>query len=106
MRTVPRALGPFRDLVESRAQALHDSSFDELQSLESTPPESLIVESRPAEIYTIIEAMPCGRLRVVLQGSMKPRFLPLGRHMAVAGFYKTPDGAVEPLPDSEYHDFA
>lgn len=106
MRTIPRALGPFRDLVEDRAEALRALSFEELQRLDPEARESLTIESRPAEIFTIVELMPCGRLRVVLQGSMKPRFLPLGRHMAVAGFYKSPNGSVGELSDSDIHEFA
>ena len=76
MRTLPRALGTFRDLIEKRVAALRDFSFDELQDLASTPTETLSVEGRSAEVFTIVEPMPCGRLRVVLQGSMKTRFLP------------------------------
>ena len=64
------------------------------------------MEARPAEISTIVEPMPCGRLRIVLQGSMKPRFLPFGRHMAVAGFYKSRDGSVGDLSDSDLYEFA
>jgi len=106
MRTVPRALSEFRELVERRAAALRTRSFSDLQLLDSDRPEVLSVQSRPAEIYTIVEPKPDGRIRVVLQGSMKPRLIPIGRHMAVAGFYKSPDGTVSDLSDRDVYEFA
>jgi len=37
---------------------------------------------------------------------MKPRLIPIGRHMAVAGFYKSPDGTVSDLSDRDVYEFA
>lgn len=61
------------------------------------------MDSRPATIATIVEAMPDNSLRVVLQGFMSARLL--GEHVALEGFYKYPNGAVQPMSDDEFHDF-
>jgi hypothetical protein len=47
---------------------------------------------------------PDGTLRIVVQGFMKARFFP-GKHVALDGFYKHPDGSVTPMPVEEFYDF-
>jgi hypothetical protein len=66
--------------------------------------EHLTVELRPATISIITQPLPTGGLRVVIQGFMKARFLP-GKHVALDGFYKYPDGTVAPMPDREFYKF-
>jgi len=102
MRTFPRALATFRDLVNERGRRLRQLSFEELEHL-GLPPETLTVESRHATIITSIEHQHDGRLQVLLRGTMAPRFLPLGHHLAIDGFYKDPDGTVTPMLDREFH---
>ena len=109
MRVFPRALATFRDLVNERGQQLRRLPFDELERLALPPTaptgEHLTVESRDATIVTTVERRGDGRLRVLVRGSMAPRLLPLGRHLAMDGFYKHPDGTVSPMFEREFHEF-
>ena len=63
-----------------------------------------MVESRPATIGIIVQLIPDGRLRVVIQGFMKARFIP-GKHVALNGFYKHLDGTVNAMPNEEFSEF-
>ena len=103
MRTLPRSLDKFRQLVNARGSELRRRPYRELQSLTDTPPEDVTVDSRPSTIATIVEAMPDNSLRVVLQGFMSARLL--GKHVALDGFYKYPDGAVKSMSNAEFHGF-
>ena len=103
MRTFPRSLDDFRQLVNARGSELRRRPYHELQSLTDAPVEDVTVNSRPATIATIVEVMPDNSVRVVLQGFMSAQFL--GKHVALDGFYKYPDGAVKPMSDDEFHDF-
>ncbi len=104
MRTFPRALSTFRIVVNERGQRLRGLAFGELQQLHSQPIECLTVESRQATIGTIVQVLPDGSIRVVLQGFLKARWVP-GRHVAIDGFYKWPDGSVKPMPTEEFYGF-
>ena len=73
-------------------------------AVDSEPPEQLIVDSRPATIGIIVESKPGAALRVVVQGFMKARFIP-GKHVALDGFYKRPDGTVSIMPEDEFYEF-
>ena len=109
MRTFPRALATFQQLVNERGERLRGLSFAELERLARPPMgpigEKLTVDSRQATIATVVERWHDGTLRVVLHGSMKPRFLPVGHHVAMDGFYKHLDGSVTPMSDKEFNDF-
>jgi hypothetical protein len=105
MKTIPRSLVAFREIVNSRGDALRDLSHDEIAKLEDWPVEDIVVDSRPATIATIVQRMPDSSLRVVLQGFMNARLFPALKHVALDGFYKYPDGAVKPMPDDEFYDF-
>ena len=109
MRTFPRALATFQELVNKRGERLRALSFTELERLARPPMgpigESLTVDSRQATITTVVEHWPDGTLRVVLHGSMKPRLLPFGHHLAMDGFYKRPDGSVTRMSDEEFNAF-
>jgi hypothetical protein len=106
MRTFPRSLAAFRQLIEQRCEQLRSRPFRELQGLAKVPPEDVTVGSRQATIHTIVEARSDGSLRVVLQGLMKPRLLPFGSHVAVDGFYKNPDGSVASMSDTDFYEFS
>lgn len=105
MKTIPRSLATFRDIVNSRGEALRGLSYDEIVKLEDSPIEDIVVDSRPASIATIVQRMPDAALRVVLQGFMNARLFANLKHVALDGFYKYPDGTVKPMPDDEFYDF-
>jgi hypothetical protein len=104
MRTFPRSLAAFRKIVDERGERLRKMTQEELKMLAAKPPEQLLVESRPATIGIIVQPKSDGNLRVVIQGFMKARFIP-GKHVALDGFYKHPDGNVSTMPDEEFYEF-
>lgn len=104
MRTFPKSLATFREIVKQRGDALRRLTLDQLTKLAKEPPETLTVDSRPATIGLIVQSRPDGSCRVVIQGFMKARFVP-GRHVALDGFYKHPDGTVSVMPDKEFYEF-
>ncbi len=57
-------------------------------TLPDGPIEHLTVDSRPATIGIIVEPKADGTLRVVVQGFMNARHVPLVKHVALDGFYK------------------
>ena len=103
MRTFPRSLATFRKIVDERGR-LRKLSPRELKKLADEPTEQLVVESRPATIDVIVQPRPDGSFRVVVQGFMKARFFG-GKHVALDGFYKHPDGTVSAMPDGEFYKF-
>ena len=106
MRTFPRSLAAFRQMVEERGKRLRALSFAELERLTRAPSqESVSVDGRPATITTTVERWPDGTLRVVLRGLMKPRYLPFGHDVAMDGFYKHSNGSVTPMADREFNEF-
>ena len=105
MKTIPRSLETFREIVNARGHKLRDLSYHEIEQLHDSPIEDLVVDSRPATIATIVQPMPDASLRVVLQGFMNARLFPILKHVALDGFYKYPDGSVKPMPDDEFYDF-
>ena len=104
MRTFPKSLATFRKMVEERGELLRKLTQEELKKLAAQPREQLIFDSRPTTIGIIVESKPDGNLRVVIQGFMKARFIP-GKHVALDGFYKHPDGTVSPMPNEEFYEF-
>jgi hypothetical protein len=105
MKTIPRSLETFREIVNARGHELRALSYREIEQLHDSPIENLIVDSRPATIATIVQSMPDASVRVVLQGFMNARLFPLLKHVALDGFYKYPDGTVKPIPGDEFYDF-
>jgi hypothetical protein len=110
MRTFPKSLGVFQQIVNERGERLRQLSFDDLEqlvrpSLEGATIERLTVETRPARIGIIVQPRPDGKLRVVVQGFMAARFMPLVKLVALDGFYKRPDETVDPMPDDEFCEF-
>jgi hypothetical protein len=104
MRTFPKSLAAFRKIVDERGERLRQLTFEGLKQLTNEPPERITVESRPATISIIVQPKPDGSLRVVIRGFMKARFVP-GKHVALDGFYKHPDGTVTPMPATEFYEF-
>lgn len=104
MRTFPKSLAAFRKIVNERGERLRKLTQEELKKLAAEPVEQLTVESRPATIGIIVQAKPDGILRVVVRGFMKARFIP-GKHVAVDGFYKYPDGSAKTMPNEEFYEF-
>jgi hypothetical protein len=105
MLTFPRSLGTFRKIVNQRGDQLRKLPFENLKRLTAEHPEHLTVESRPATISIIVQPQPNGGLRVVIQGFMDTRFLKLGKHVALDGFYKYPDGSTAEMPNEEFYEF-
>jgi hypothetical protein len=91
-------------IVNERGERLRKLSQEELKKLATEPSEQLMVESRSATIGIIVQSKPDGTLRVVVQGFMKARFIP-GKHVALDGFYKHPDGSVSTMPNEEFCEF-
>jgi hypothetical protein len=104
MRTFPRELAAFREMVNERGERLRQLTFTALQDCGTAPLEHVMVESRSATIGVIVLPGSDGAVRVVVQGFMKNRFFP-GSSVALDGFYKYPDGRVVPMPDNEFYEF-
>ena len=104
MRTFPKSLATFRKIVDERGERLRKLTQEELRKIGVGPLEQLTVESRPATIGIIVQPKPDGSLLVVIQGFMKARFVP-GKHVALDGFIKHPDGTVSPMPEEEFYKF-
>lgn len=103
MRTFPKALSKFRDIVSERGERLRRLPFVELMGLRKTPIEHLTVESRPATIGIIVEPLPSGGIRVVVQGYMKAKLF--GQNVAVDGFYKYSDETIAPMSNEDFYEF-
>jgi len=103
IRMFPKALSTFRDIVNERGARLRKLPFEELAQLGETPIEHLSVESRAATIGIIVQPLPSGGIRVVVQGFMKAKLL--GQNVALDGFYKYPDGTVTPMSNEEFYEF-
>jgi hypothetical protein len=104
MRTFPKSLATFQKIVNERGERLRKLGFEELKQLGAAPSEHLTVESRPATNSIIVQPRSDGSLRVVVQGFMNARFVP-GKHVALDGFYKYPDGRAALMPDEEFYEF-
>ena len=104
MRTFPRSLAAFRKIVEERGGQLRNLTYENLKGLTNEPVEHIMFDSRPSTIGIFVLRKPNGTLQVVVQGFMKARFFP-GKHVALDGFYKHPDGSVTPMPADEFYRF-
>jgi hypothetical protein len=109
VRTFPKALAVFREIVNERGQKLRQLKFEELRQLikplPEGPTERLTVDSRPATIGIIVEPKADGTLRVVVQGFMHARHVPLVKHVALDGFYKRSDETFTLMPAVEFYEF-
>src|SRR5689334_1390567 len=103
MRTFPKALAQFREIVEHRALQLRTLPVEELRRLDGTT-EHLDVDSRPSTMSIIVQPQPSGATRVIVQGFMKAKLLWVS-HVALAGFYKYPDNTTADMPNDEFWEF-
>lgn len=72
-------------------------------ALTNEPTQEIEVESRRATISLIVEPPEGNKVRVVVQGFLKNRFL--GSMVAIDGFYKHRNGDVSPMADKEFYDY-
>lgn len=105
MRTVPKKLAELRRIVNQRGAALRSLSHDELLAAGQRGTDHIEVQGRPATVSIIVEQRADGSLRVVVQGFMPSRIFSAISSVALDGFYKRPNGAVEPMPDKEFYEF-
>ena len=80
-------------------------SLEEIRRLGAEPVERIGVESRAATIGIIVQEMPSGAARVVVQGFMDSRWFRSVKSVALDGFYKHPNGSVGPMPNEEFYEF-
>jgi hypothetical protein len=104
VRTFPRSLSTFEEIVNARGNWLRSLSYQELKALEDSPVEHLSVESRKATL-SIVETTADSSLRIVVQGFMDGRLFGILKHVALDGFYKFSDGTIQPMPDDEFKEF-
>jgi hypothetical protein len=97
----------FKQLVNERGDRLRRLTFEQLKQLEDKPVEYVIVESHRGRIATIVERemLPSGGIRVVVQGFLKKRLLPMAWNVVLDGFYKYPDQTTAPLTREDKWDF-
>lgn len=105
MRTFPRELAAFREMVNARGSELRQLNYSALQERAKAPLEHGTVQGRRAKIGIIELPAPDGSIRVVVQGFMKGRWFFSGCSVALDGFYTFPDGRVAVMPDSEFNEF-
>lgn len=60
MRTFPKSLARFREIVNERGQELRKLNLEQLKQIGTTPAERLTVESRPATIGVIVQPLATG----------------------------------------------
>ena len=98
----------FRKIVQERGETLRALAYEKLPSAGKRPPEVLKVEGLSATIGTIVQLVPDGSLRVVVNGSMDCKFKLFKfmgcRNVDNDGFYKYPDGSVKPMRDFKEFD--
>jgi hypothetical protein len=104
MRALSKTLAAFRQIIIERGQQLRRVPFGELSRLAAEPIQRVEVGNRRGTISIIVLPSPSGALRVVIQGFLRGRVLPV-KDVAMDGFYKYPDGTVEPMPSEEFYDF-
>ena len=94
-------------MVEERCDLLRERSFSELKRLKDTPVEYLTIGARKGKISIIVDdaTLPNGGMRIVVQGFLKKRFLPMGWNVALDGFHKYPDETTAPLTREELWEF-
>lgn len=101
MRTFPKQLATFREIVNRRGETLRVLTWEQLVASAAQPVEHIEVESRRATIAVIVE--PAGeKLRVVIQGFMKHKWF-LGSSVALDGFYKHRNGDVTPMAEEDFY---
>lgn len=93
-----KQMGEFQQLVDARGASLRAMSIEDLRESGERPAETMVFQGRPADVSVIVEPIEDGSLRVVVQGSVSGRMVTGCTHVRLDGFYKRPNGAVEPEP--------
>ena len=104
MHAFTKALPRFREIVRQRGDQLRKLPFEELAKLADEPIQHVVVEKRQGTISLIVQPLSSGALRIVVQGFLKARFVPV-KDVAIDGFYKYRDGTVAPMPAEEFYKF-
>ena len=102
MRTFPKSLAKFRDIVDERGQRLRGVPFEELKHFDG-PSEQFEFDGRSSRISIIVQPQPSGGIRVVVQGFMKAKVI--GWDVALHGFYKYPDETIAEMAHEEFYEF-
>jgi len=102
-----RAVDLFQAMISERGDLLRRLTYEQLEQLEDKPVEYIIVESRRGRIARIVQRgmLPSGGIRVVIQGFLKKRFLPMIWNVSLDGFYKYPDETAAPLTREDMWEF-
>ena len=90
-----RPYARFQSLVKERGNRLRKLAYEQLKRI-NEPTEWLTIESRPARIATMVQSLPSDGLRVVVQGFIKVRLVPMVYQVSLDGFYKYPDETMAP----------
>jgi len=95
----------FQQQVKEKGVFLRGLSSDDLLSRANTPTETLRFGWSTGTISVMIEQHGLGLVRVVVQGFLRfPSWSPAAS-VALDGFYKSADGTIREVPDSELGDF-
>jgi hypothetical protein len=95
----------FRKLIFQKGQELRSLSYDTLLKLVDTPTEQVELSGRRGTIDLIIEPCSGERLRVVIQGFLHARLIPLVKSVELDGFYKHQNGTVSLMEHKEFYDY-
>ena len=100
------AVKRFQQIVNERGDDLRQLTYEQLNQLEDRPVEYVTVERRRGRITTFVEReTPDGCIRVVIQGFLAGRFLPMLWSVAMDGFHRYPDEKTTPLSLQEMWEF-
>jgi len=103
MKTWPKSLAAFQQLVNERGQSLRSMSIEEIARVAEAPEERFVFDGRESTIGIIVQPQKDASHRVVVQGFMKAKIL--GKNVALDGFYKWPDGSITEMSAEEFYEF-
>ena len=104
MYMASRSLVAFRTMVHRRSEQLRELAPEDLRRAGDEPIQRVTVGARRGTIAVIVQQTPTGALKVVIQGFLRKRLVPI-KDVAIDGFYKYPDGAVADMSPDEFYDF-
>jgi hypothetical protein len=91
--------------VQERGRELRQLTYKQLKQ-RGEASDDFTLQSRRATVSVILQELPSGALRIVVQGFLKFRFFPMGSQVALDGFYKYPDETTAPLTREDEWDFS
>ena len=102
-----KAVELFQEIVNERGDVLRRLTYEQLKRFEDKPVEYVTVEERRGKIAIFVEQgkLPSGGIRVVVQGFLPKRFLPMVWNVALDGFYKYRDETTAPLTREDMWEF-